>query len=114
VAGSFASIDNTRVGNSRTLFWQALYNPTSVDLKAVGNSTPADLALSRNQQSVGNALNAVAPSTTGGDLLTVFDAINVLTANQAVSSAYNEISPAKYAALPTMTMPTTHLQFQYL
>ena len=61
VAGTFASIDNTRIGNSRTLFWQALYNPSSVDLQAVGNYTPADLSLSRNQRSVGNMLNALRP-----------------------------------------------------
>lgn len=114
VTGAFAGIDNTRVGISRTLFWQALYNTTSVDLKAVGNYTPPDLALSRNQRSVGNALNSVAPSTTGGDMLTVLDAINALTTDSSVGAAYNEISPAKYAALPAMTMPITHLQFQYL
>ncbi|MFI5330301.1 MAG: hypothetical protein ACHQ2F_04600, partial [Desulfobaccales bacterium] len=114
VAGTFASIDNTRLGNSRTLFWQANYYPTSIDLQAVGNYTPADLTLSRNQRSVGNALNALAPSTTSGDMLTVLDAINGLTTNAGVQAAYNDISPAKYAALPTMTMPVTHMQFQYL
>ena len=112
VVGAFTSIDNPRVGDSRTLFWQLLYN--SVDLKAVGNYTPADLNLSANQRSVGNALNSLAPSTTGGDMLTVLDAINALTTNAGVQAAYNDISPAKYAALPTMTMPVTHMQFQYL
>jgi uncharacterized protein YhjY with autotransporter beta-barrel domain len=114
VTGTFAGIDNTRVGASRTLFWQALYTATTADLKAVGNYTPPDLALSRNERSVGNTLNSLAPYTTGGDALTVLDAINALTTDTGVRAAYNEISPAKYAALGTMSMPITHLQFQYL
>lgn len=114
VTGAFAGLDNNGVGSSRTLFWQALYNPTSVDLQAVGNYTPPDLALSRNQRSVGKALNSLAPSTNGGDMLTVLDAINALTTNAGVQAAYDDISPAKYAALSTMTLPITHLQFQYL
>ncbi|MCK9376583.1 MAG: hypothetical protein M0P73_10575 [Syntrophobacterales bacterium] len=114
VSGAFTGIDNTRVGSSRTLFWQALYTPTTADLKAVGNYTPPDLALSRNQRSVGNTLNSLAPSTTGGDMLTALDAINALTTDSGVRAAYNEISPGKYAALASMSMPITHLQFQYL
>ena len=114
VTGTFDGIDNTRVGASRTLFWQALYTNTTADLKAVGNYTPPDLSLSINQRSVGNALNSLAPSTNGGDLLTVLDAINALTSDSGVRAAYNEISPGKYAALGTMSMPITHLQFQYL
>jgi outer membrane lipase/esterase len=112
VVGAFSSIDNPRVGNSRTLFWQLLYN--SVDLKAVGNYTPDGLSLSRNQRSVGNMLNDLAPTTTSGDMLTVLDAINVLTDDQAVASSFDEISPQKYAALPTLAFPVTHMQFQYL
>jgi hypothetical protein len=114
VTGAFSGIDNARIGNSRTLFWQLNYTPSTADLVAAGNYTPPDLALSANQRSVGNALNSVAPSTTGGDLLNILDAINALTSNSSVAAAYTEISPAKYAALPTMTMPITHLQFQYL
>ncbi|PIU53040.1 MAG: hypothetical protein COS90_08375 [Deltaproteobacteria bacterium CG07_land_8_20_14_0_80_60_11] len=108
------TIDNTRVGNSRTLFWQANYYTNSVDLQVVGNYAPADLSLSRNQRSVGNMLNALAPSVTSGDMLTVFDAINALTTDQAVSRSFDEISPEKYAALPTLAFPVTHMQFQYL
>jgi outer membrane autotransporter protein len=114
VTGAFAGIDNTRVGTSRTLFWQALYNPTSVDLKAVGNYTPPDMALSRNQLSVGNALNSLAPSTTGGDLLTVLDAINALTTDSSVAAAYNEISPAKYAALTNLSFAGFYSQYRSL
>jgi len=114
VTGTFASIDNTRIGTSRTLFWQALYNASSVDLQAVGNYAAADLSLSRNQRSVANMLNALAPSVTSGDMLTVFDAINALTTDQAVSRSFDEISPEKYAALPTLAFPVTHMQFQYL
>jgi GH18 family chitinase/uncharacterized protein with beta-barrel porin domain len=114
VTGAFDGIDNNRMGASRTLFWQALYTNTTADLKAVGNYTPPDLSLSINQRSVGNALNSLAPSTNGGDLLTVLDAINALTSDSGVRAAYNEISPGKYAALGTMSMPITHLQFQYL
>ena len=114
VTGAFNAIDNPRVGSSRTLFWQARYTATTADLQAVGNYTPPDLALSRSQQSVGNALHSIAPSTAGGDMLTVLNAINALTTNAGVAAAYTEISPAKYATLPAMTFPITRMQFQYL
>ena len=112
VTGAFAQIADPRI--SPTLFWRALYDPLAVDLKVVGNYSPADLGLSHNQQSVASMLDALAPSTTSGDLFTVFEAINSLTTNQAVRSAYDEISPQKYAFLPTLGFPVTHLQFQYL
>jgi outer membrane autotransporter protein len=114
VTGTFAGIDNPRVGASRTLFWQAQYTPTTADLKAVGNYTPPGMALTANQRSVGSALNSLAPGATGGDLLTVLDAINALTSDAGVAAAYTEISPAKYAALPSLAFPVTHMQFQYL
>ena len=97
VTGAFNAIDTPRVGSSRTLFWQARYTATTADLQAVGNYTPPDLTLSRSQQSVGNALHSIAPSTAGGDMLTVLNAINALTTNAGVAAAYTEISPAKYA-----------------
>ena len=114
ITGTFASIDNPRVGSSRTLFWQTQYTNTAMDLKAVGNYVPSDLALTPNQLSAGHALNSLTSSATGGDLLTVLDGINALTGNAAVAAAYNEISHAKYAVLPAMTMPVTRLQFQSL
>jgi outer membrane autotransporter protein len=113
VTGTFATVENTRIGNSRTLFWQALYNASSVDLQAVGNYAPADLSLSSNQRSVANMLNAL-PLVTSGDLFEVLNAINALTNDDAVRGAFNEISPQKYAALPTLAFPVTHMQFQYL
>jgi autotransporter-associated beta strand protein len=112
VTGAFTSIDETRIGNSRTLFWQAIYNPSSVDLKAAPNFTPPDLTLTSNQLSVGNMLNGVAPSATSGDMFEVLNAICALTTNSAVGSAYNEISPMKYSSLPTLTFGLTRMQFE--
>ncbi|MBU4447087.1 MAG: autotransporter outer membrane beta-barrel domain-containing protein, partial [Proteobacteria bacterium] len=81
--------------------------------QAVGNYAPADLSLSSNQRSVANMLNAL-PFVTSGDLFEVLNAINALTTDQAVSRSFDEISPQKYAALPTLAFPVTHMQFQYL
>lgn len=60
-----------------------------------------------------NTLNALAP-TASGDLLTVLNAINSLTSDQSVRTAYSEISPQKYANLPTLSFPVTQMQFRYL
>jgi hypothetical protein len=35
-------------------------------------------------------LNSVAPTMTGGDMLTVLDAINALTSSPGVQAAYND------------------------
>jgi autotransporter-associated beta strand protein len=110
VTGTF-TIANERI--SRTLYWQALYNANSVDLQAKSNYTFTDLNLTRNQLSVGNMLNGFS-EVTSGDMFTVLNAINALTTNESVQSAYNEISAQKYAALPTLSFPVTNMQFQYL
>jgi outer membrane autotransporter protein len=57
-------------------------------------------------------LNALPPAS--GDLLEVLNAIHALTTADGVRAAYNDISPQKYAALPTLAFPVTHMQFQYL
>ena len=83
VTGTFTRLPTQRI--SPTLFWQAIYNPNSVDLQAVGNYTLADLSLSRNQLSVGNMLNGFS-TVTSGDMFTVLNAINALTTNGSVQS----------------------------
>lgn len=52
-------------------------------------------------------------TVTSGDMFTVLNAINALTTNELVQGAFNEISPRKYAALPSMSFPVTNMQFQY-
>jgi outer membrane autotransporter protein len=111
VTGTFAQITNPQL--SPTLFLQAIYNPLTVDLKAVSNFNPGALNLTPSQASVGNALNEFAGATSG-DIFAVLNAINGLTSNQQVQAAYNEILPLKYASLPSLTFPITRMQFQYL
>jgi uncharacterized protein with beta-barrel porin domain len=114
VTGTFASVEN-----SQTLFWRALYNADSVDLQAYqdfagqpGSGSELSVTMSANQRSVANMLNALPPAS--GDLLEVLNAIHALTTAGAVRAAYNDISPQKYAALPTLGFPVSHMQFQYL
>jgi autotransporter-associated beta strand protein len=109
VVGSFNTLANQRI--TRTLFWEAIYNPASVDLQAKANYTFADLNLTTNQMSVGNMLNGLN-TVTSGDMFDVLNAINLLTSNGAVGAAYNEISAMKYYYLPTMTFGLTRMQFE--
>jgi uncharacterized protein with beta-barrel porin domain len=109
VTGTFSTLANSRI--TPTLYWQALYNPDSVDLQAKANYTFADLNLTPNQLSVGNMLNGFA-EVTSGDMFDVLNALNALTTNAAVGAAFNEISPMKYAGLPTLTFGLTRMQFE--
>jgi len=106
LSGNFADINNSRI--TRTLFWQPRYTNFSFDLQAIGNYAAPDLGLSANQWAVGNMLNGLSP-TARGDLAAVLDTINTFTSNRAVQEALQEISPGKYAVLPSLTFPLTHM-----
>jgi autotransporter-associated beta strand protein len=112
VTGTFDSVED-----SQTLGWRAIYNADSIDLQAYQEfaglpGSELSVSLSANQRSVANMLNALPPAS--GDLLEVLNAIHALTTADGVRAAYNDISPEKYAALPTLAFPVTHMQFQYL
>lgn len=109
VSGTFSTLANAHI--TPTLYWQALYNPASVDLQAKANYTFADLNLTPNQLSVGNMLNGFT-DVTSGDMFEVLNAINALTTSAAVGAVYNEISPMKYSSLPTLTFGLTRMQFE--
>ncbi len=113
VSGSFTTIINQYI--TPTLYWNVLYGAASVNLQAnqvmvvARNFTNPSLDLTKNQYQVGNLLNSVAGVTTG-DLGTVLNAIDSLTSNGAVANAYQQISPDKAAALPTLAFAGANLQ----
>ncbi len=113
VSGTFTTIINQYI--TPTLYWNVLYGAASVNLQAnqvmvvARNFTNPSLDLTKNQYQVGNLLNSVAGVTTG-DLGTVLNAIDSLTSNGAVANAYQQISPDKAAALPTLAFAGANLQ----
>ena len=108
VIGTFSTLANAQI--TPTLFWKALYTPTTFDLLAAQNFAGANVSpLTRNQYNVGVMLNTLAGAPTG-DLATVLTALNSLTSNAAVANAYQQISPDKAAALSTLAFAAAELQ----
>ncbi|MGP8050774.1 MAG: autotransporter domain-containing protein [Desulfobaccales bacterium] len=104
VSGTFSSV--------ATMFWEAVYTPTTFDLLYAGNFTGAGVRgvdLTHNQLNVANMLNAVAGSA-HGDLANVIDTIVDLPNNGAVANAYQQISPDKVASLSTLAFAGANMQ----
>ncbi len=99
ITGTFTTIANQQF--SPTLFWQASYNPNSVDLWVQRNYTNSGLSLNSNQQAVGTMLNGLAGVTTG-DLDTVLNAVDYLPDSASVRDAFKQISPEKAGALTNL------------
>ncbi len=111
VTGTFSAILNQQI--SPTLFWQARYNPTSVDLWVQRNYTNAGLSLNTNQQAVGTMLNSVA-GVTNGDLDNVLNAIDYLPNRASVQEAFKQISPEKAGALTSLGFVAANFQMRNL
>ena len=111
VTGAFNSILNQQI--SPTLFWQARYNPTSVDLWVQRNYTNSGLSLNSNQQGVGTMLNSVAGATSG-DLDTVLNAIDYLPNNASGRDAFKQISPEKAGSLTSLGFVAASFQMRNL
>ena len=111
VTGTFSTILNQQI--SPTLFWQARYNPTSVDLWVQRNYTNAGLSLNSNQSRVGAMLNSVA-GVTGGDLDNVLNAIDYLPDSGSVQNAFKQISPEKAGALSNLGFAAANFQMRNL
>jgi len=107
ITGAFTTIANQQI--SPTLFWQARYNPTSVDLWVQRHYTNAGLGLNANQQGVGAMLNRVA-GRTSGDLDEILNTIDYLPNGASVRDAYKQISPEKSCALATLAFAGAGLQ----
>ncbi len=104
VFGTFSDIDSI-------LTWRVRYNQTSIDLIA-GNRNFADPAfhLTPNQLNVGNMLNQIADTATG-DLGVVLTNLAELPDN-AVGSAYQQITPDKASTLPALSLAGSMMQGQ--
>lgn len=111
VTGSFSTIANQQI--TPTLFWQARYNPASVDLWVQRNYTNSSLGLNSNQQAVGTMLNGLAGATSG-DLDTVMNAIDSLPASANVQDAFKQISPEKAGALANLGFVASTFQVRNL
>jgi uncharacterized protein with beta-barrel porin domain len=111
VTGAFSAILQQQI--SPTLFWQARYNPTSVDLWVQRNYTNSSLGLNSNQQGVGTMLNRVAGATSG-DLDTVLHAIDYLPDSAGVRDAFKQISPEKAGALSNLGFAAATFQMRHL
>jgi uncharacterized protein with beta-barrel porin domain len=111
VTGNFSRIANQQI--SPTLFWQARYNPTSVDLWVQRNYTNPGLGLNANQAAVGTMLNGVS-GVTSGDLDTVLNTIDYLPDSASVRSAFKQISPEKAGALSTLAFTGAIFQMRNL
>jgi autotransporter-associated beta strand protein len=111
VTGTFSTILNQQI--SPTLFWQARYNPTSVDLWVQRQYTNAGLSLNSNQQGVGAMLNSVA-SVSSGDLDNVLNTIDYLPDSASVRNAFKQISPEKAGAMATLAFAGANLQMRNL
>ena len=111
ISGAFSTILNQQI--SPTLFWQARYHPTSVDLWVQRNYTNSGLGLNSNQQAVGTMLNGVA-GVTSGDLDTVMNAIDYLPDSAGVRDAFKQISPEKAGALTNLGFAAANFQMRNL
>ncbi len=111
VSGAFHTILNQQL--TPTLFWQARYNPYSVDLWVQRHYTDSGLCLNSNQREVGNALNRVA-WVTSGDLDNVLNAVDYLPNSALVRRAYQQLSPEKTGAFSTITFAQAHNQMRNL
>jgi autotransporter-associated beta strand protein len=111
ITGTFSTILNQQL--SPTLFWQARYNPTSVDLWVQRNYTNAGLSLNSNQLAVGTMLNSVA-GVTSGDLDNVLNAIDYLPDSGSVQNAFKQISPEKAGALTNLGFVAANFQMRNL
>jgi len=111
VTGTFDTILNQQI--TPTLFWQARYNPNSVDLWVQRNYTNTSLTLNSNQQAVGAMLNGVA-GVTGGDLDNVLNNIDYLPDSTSVREAFKQISPEKAGSLTSLGFAAATFQMRHL
>ena len=110
VTGTFSTLANPFI--SPILFLQPIYTPTTFDLLVKGNFANSALDLTHNQFNVGAMLNGLQTTATG-DLANVLNTIAYLPAG-AVGNAYQQISPDKAAALPTLAFAGANLQKRIL
>ena len=111
VNGTFGTMANQFI--TPTLFWQPLYTPNTFDLLVLRSYTNPALTLTRNQSNVGAMLNGVATSA-AGDLNTGLNAIDGLSSGSLVANAFQQISPDKATALPTLAFAGANLQMRNL
>jgi len=111
VTGAFSRIAHQQI--SPTLFWQARYNPASVDLWVQRRYTNPGLGLNSNQAAVGAMLNGVS-GVTSGDLDTVLNTIDYLPDSAGVRQAFKQISPEKAGALTTLAFTGVSFQMRHL
>ncbi len=107
VKGKFSNIDHL----TPILTWQPRYNANSVDLMLAANFADAGLPLTANQHNVGVMFNGVK-NITSGDLNTVLNTLSFLPTGVAVADAYQQISPDKASALPSLSLAGSRMQWQ--
>jgi outer membrane autotransporter protein len=107
VTGRFASAGQL----TPILALEPRYNANSVDLLVTANFANAGLPLTANQRNVGVMLNGLN-TITSGDLGTVLDAVSYLPTGAAVADAYQQISPDKASALPSLSLAGATMQWQ--
>ena len=111
ITGTFSTILNQQF--TPTLFYQARYHATSVDLWVQRNYTNAGLGLNTNQAAVGSILNSVS-GITSGDLDNILNAVDYLPDSASVRDAFKQISPEKAGVLTDLGFAAANFQMRNL
>lgn len=112
ISGSFSFLD-TQI--TPTIIWEPDVNGNNLDLVATRdyNNDALNATLTANQKNVAAMMQLELPSATG-DLATVKTAIDGLDTNAEVADVYSQVSPEKFAGIPSFSFSNAAMQFNNL